>query len=77
MARSASHPLGPCDCVVKTLLPECVNEKLVAVAVMHGLATGEYVRNLIIRDLLGSVAMMRMAASGETGRPGIGTEDDK
>ncbi|MBE0511336.1 MAG: hypothetical protein IBX49_11535 [Gammaproteobacteria bacterium] len=51
---------GKCDPEpVRFLLPEEAKEQLAGLAVLHGKSVSEYVRDLVLKELYGSLRMMR------------------
>jgi len=59
-----SHPLGKCTEELKTVVPEDVKEKFVALAQLSGQSSSEYLRDVITAHLYGQFHVLRMKATG-------------
>jgi hypothetical protein len=53
-----------CDTELKALVPSSVHDDFVAVATMHRKSKGEYLREVIMAHLYGSLESMRMKING-------------
>jgi hypothetical protein len=74
-SRAATPGLGKCTEEIKTVVPEQVRDELVALAVINGMKPAEYLRDLIIEHLYGSLNAARLRAGrrngmAESGRTG-------
>lgn len=56
-----SYPWGKLTAEVRVMLTEEHKEQLTGLAVLHGVSSSEYVRDLVVRHLLGELEVLRIA----------------
>lgn len=66
-SRAATPGLGKCTEEIKTVVPEQVRDELVALAVINGQKPAEYLRDLIMEHLYGSLNAARLRAGRRNG----------
>lgn len=60
LSRAQSCPLGKCTEEAKTLLPEQVRNDMLAMATLNRQTLSEFMRDMCIEKLYGSLHMFRM-----------------
>lgn len=76
LSRSGnSCPLGKCTEPLKTLVPVEIKERFLAIAKFKG-GESEYLRELVMRDVLGSFELVRLKVNAGSVSAGIGPVSD-
>jgi len=65
----SSHPLGKLVAERKTVLPECIDAQLVMLASLAGQTPSEYLRDLVVEQVIGRATVARLQAGRQNGRP--------
>lgn len=65
----SSHPLGKLIAERKTVLPECIDAQLVMLASLAGQTPSEYLRDLVVEQVIGRATVVRLQAGRQQGRP--------
>jgi hypothetical protein len=70
----SSNPLGKCTAQLSCLVPEEVKERFTALAVMKSGGVSEYLRDIVMREVMGEFELMRLKANGRSVRSAIAEE---
>ncbi len=75
LSRSGeSNPFGKCSEELKTVVPPEIKERFVALAVIKAGGQSEYLRELVMREVLGEFEIMRLRHSRGSRESGKGQE---
>lgn len=69
-----SSPLGKREHELKTLVDEPTRDAVAALACLAGMTVSEYLRELVCRDVYGSLELARLQTGRARGTAGNGTE---
>lgn len=69
-----SNPFGKCTESLSTLVPEQIKERFTALAVMKAGGASEYLRELVMREVIGEFELMRIKATRAKGTLGMAEE---
>lgn len=62
-----SSPFGKCDEPLQTWVPAEIKEKFIALAVIKGGSGSEYLRDMVIREVVGEFERVRIKATRTKG----------
>jgi len=74
MRNGSSNPFGKCTESLTTLVPPGVKEKFTALAVMKSGGVSEYLREIVMREILGEFELTRLQSQPRRGRAGMSDE---